>query len=297
MPQRKMRKLVTATIAAGLIGGLAFGSPLGIRRSRTGSGSVRSAARARPPRRPRPRLRSIRPPRSSRRRRRRGPRRGRAPGRSAGRAARRPRRPARAAGRPARAAAAPQRPPTRSPRGRRRFPRAPPRARTRRRTPVSRCSLPPSFNPVNGSMVGVAKPIIINFQRPIADRPMAEQAIHISSNPPVPGKFYWMSDTQVRWRPLDFWPANTTVNIDAGGAKSSFRTGESLVATIDDKTHQMTITPQRQGREDLPGVDGQARRQARDQERHLLRAGEVRRHRDGLRDLRRARTPRRRATS
>ncbi len=102
--------------------------------------------------------------------------------------------------------------------------------------------VPPSFNPVNGSMVGVGKPIIINFARPIADRPMAEQAIHISSNPPVPGKFYWMSDTQVRWRPLNFWPANTTVNIDASGAKSSFRTGESLIATIDDKTHQMTIT-------------------------------------------------------
>lgn len=102
--------------------------------------------------------------------------------------------------------------------------------------------LPPSFNPVNGSMVGVAKPIIINFQRPIADRVMAEQAIHISSNPPVPGKFYWMSDTQVRWRPLDFWPKDTTVLIDASGTKSSFRTGESLVATIDDKTHQMTIT-------------------------------------------------------
>ena len=28
MPQRKMRKLLTATIAAGLIAGLAFGSPL-----------------------------------------------------------------------------------------------------------------------------------------------------------------------------------------------------------------------------------------------------------------------------
>ncbi len=102
--------------------------------------------------------------------------------------------------------------------------------------------VPPSFNPVNGSMVGVAKPIIINFQRPIVDRPMAEQAIHISSNPPVPGKFYWMSDTQVRWRPLDFWPKDTTVLIDASGAKSTFRTGESLVANIDDKTHQMTIT-------------------------------------------------------
>ncbi|ORB52341.1 L,D-transpeptidase [Mycolicibacterium rhodesiae] len=102
--------------------------------------------------------------------------------------------------------------------------------------------LPPSFNPANGSLVGVAKPITINFQRPIADRVMAEQAVHISSNPPVPGKFYWMSDRQLRWRPLDLWPANTTVSIDAAGTKSSFRAGDSLIATIDDKTHQMTIT-------------------------------------------------------
>jgi lipoprotein-anchoring transpeptidase ErfK/SrfK len=100
---------------------------------------------------------------------------------------------------------------------------------------------PPTFNPVNGSMVGVAKPIIINFQRPIADRALAEQAVHISSNPPVPGKFYWMNDTQLRWRPIDFWPANTTVDIDAGGTKSSFRTGDALVATIDDATHQMEV--------------------------------------------------------
>jgi lipoprotein-anchoring transpeptidase ErfK/SrfK len=100
---------------------------------------------------------------------------------------------------------------------------------------------PPTFNPVNGSMVGVAKPIYINFARPIADRAMAEQAIHISSVPPVPGRFYWLTDTQVRWRPQDFWPANTVVNIDASGAKSSFRTGDSLIATVDDKAHQMQI--------------------------------------------------------
>ena len=100
---------------------------------------------------------------------------------------------------------------------------------------------PPSFNPSNGSMVGVAKPIAINFARPIADRQMAQAAVHVSSVPPVPGKFYWLSDTQLRWRPIDFWPANTTVNIDAGGTKSSFRTGESLVATIDNATHQMQV--------------------------------------------------------
>ncbi|HUM00007.1 MAG TPA: Ig-like domain-containing protein [Mycobacterium sp.] len=101
---------------------------------------------------------------------------------------------------------------------------------------------PPTFNPLNGSMVGVAKPIIINFAVPIADRGLAEQAIHISSTPPVPGKFYWMSDSQVRWRPLNLWPANTVVNIDAAGTKSSFRTGDSLVATADNATHTMTVT-------------------------------------------------------
>jgi len=100
---------------------------------------------------------------------------------------------------------------------------------------------PPTFNPVNGSMVGVAKPIVINFQRPIADRALAQQAVHVSSYPPVPGKFYWMSDTQLRWRPFDFWPAHTTVDVDAGGTKSSFRTGDALVATIDDATHQMEV--------------------------------------------------------
>ena len=70
---------------------------------------------------------------------------------------------------------------------------------------------------------------------------MAEQAIHISSVPPVPGRFYWTSDTQVRWRPQDFWPAGTVVNIDASGTKSSFTVPEQLVATIDDATHQMTV--------------------------------------------------------
>jgi lipoprotein-anchoring transpeptidase ErfK/SrfK len=100
---------------------------------------------------------------------------------------------------------------------------------------------PPSFNPTNGSKAGAAKPIYINFARPIADRALAEQAIHISSVPPVPGRFYWTSDSQVRWRPQDFWPAGTVVNIDAGGTKSSFTVPEQLVATVDDATHQMTI--------------------------------------------------------
>ena len=100
----------------------------------------------------------------------------------------------------------------------------------------------PTINPSDGSTVGVAMPIIVKFDSPVGDWAAAEQAIHISSDPPVPGKFYWMSDSQVRWRPLDFWPAHTVVNIDAAGTTSSFTTGDALVATADDATHQLTIT-------------------------------------------------------
>src|SRR5277367_415571 len=102
--------------------------------------------------------------------------------------------------------------------------------------------VPPTFNPVSGSTVGVGEPIIINFQRTIADAGMAEQAIHVSSTPPVPGKFYWMTPTQLRWRPLSFWPAHTAVHVDAAGTISDFVTGDSLIATADDATHTLTVT-------------------------------------------------------
>ncbi|MGA3253797.1 MAG: L,D-transpeptidase [Mycobacterium sp.] len=101
---------------------------------------------------------------------------------------------------------------------------------------------PPKFNPANGSTVGVGQPIIINFPGRLDDAGAAESAVHVSSVPPVPGKFYWMTPTQLRWRPLSFWPAQTAVTIDAGGTVSSFRTGDTLVATADDATHQLTIT-------------------------------------------------------
>ena len=101
---------------------------------------------------------------------------------------------------------------------------------------------PPRFAPANGATVGVAQPIIINFPGLVDDAGATESAIHVSSVPPVPGKFYWKTPTQLRWRPLSFWPAHTAVTVDAGGTVSSFRTGDTLVATADDATHQLTVT-------------------------------------------------------
>jgi lipoprotein-anchoring transpeptidase ErfK/SrfK len=101
---------------------------------------------------------------------------------------------------------------------------------------------PPKFVPANGATVGVAQPIIINLPGRVDDAGAAISAVHVSSVPPVPGKFYWMTPTQLRWRPLSFWPAHTVVTVDAGGTVSSFRTGDTLLATADDATHQLTVT-------------------------------------------------------
>ncbi|OBH29973.1 hypothetical protein A5692_20070, partial [Mycobacterium sp. E342] len=101
---------------------------------------------------------------------------------------------------------------------------------------------PPSFVPKGGSTVGVGQPIIINFPGTVENADAAIAAVHVSSVPPVAGKFYWMTPTQLRWRPINFWPAHTAVTVDAGGTVTNFQTGDTLIATADDATHQLTIT-------------------------------------------------------
>ncbi|OBI87222.1 L,D-transpeptidase [Mycobacterium asiaticum] len=100
---------------------------------------------------------------------------------------------------------------------------------------------PPRIAPANGATVGVAQPIIIDFPARVDDAGATEAAIRVTSTPPVDGKFYWQTPTQLRWRPLSFWPAHTDVTVDAGGTVSSFRTGDQLIATADDATHQLIV--------------------------------------------------------
>lgn len=76
----------------------------------------------------------------------------------------------------------------------------------------------------------------------IADRAAAERAIDIVTTPNVAGSFYWINNSQVRWKPHEFWPAHTQVNVRAGDAYSSFGIGDAVVAVADDATKQITVT-------------------------------------------------------
>lgn len=100
----------------------------------------------------------------------------------------------------------------------------------------------PSISPSGGEVVGVAQPIAIRFDEAIGDRAIAERAIRVTTTPSVPGHFYWINDSQVRWLPNDFYPAHTQVKVEAAGTVAEFSTGDSVITTADDATHTITIT-------------------------------------------------------
>ena len=114
--------------------------------------------------------------------------------------------------------------------------------------------------PRNGMTVGVGQPISITFSQPIrgaAAKKFVEKQITVKTSPRQRGAFRWFSDTELHWRPEKFWHAATKVAVDAdiygknlGGGlygqadlEFGFSTRRAaLIATVDDRTHQMTIT-------------------------------------------------------
>jgi lipoprotein-anchoring transpeptidase ErfK/SrfK len=100
-----------------------------------------------------------------------------------------------------------------------------------------------SVLPAAGSVVGVAHPVVVSFGAPVTDRHAAERAVHVSSAPPMTGKYEWLDDDVVRWVPDRFWPAHTTVALSVGGRATEFQTGPAVVgvANIADHTFKVTI--------------------------------------------------------
>ena len=75
------------------------------------------------------------------------------------------------------------------------------------------------FQLADGQTVGVAAPIIIQFDAPIADKAAVERALKITTEPPVEGSWAWLPDesegARVHWRSREYYPAGTKVNVDA----------------------------------------------------------------------------------
>lgn len=111
------------------------------------------------------------------------------------------------------------------------------------------------LTPNPGERVGIGQPVAIKFDEPIPNRKAAQQAIRVTANPPTEGAFYWISDSEVRWRPKEYWKPGTKVNvavntygIDLGdglfgqeNVRTNFVVDRPMVITADDRTKQVTF--------------------------------------------------------
>lgn len=100
-----------------------------------------------------------------------------------------------------------------------------------------------SVLPAPGQVVGVAHPVVVSFHAPVTNRPAAERALHPKSEPPMTGRFDWVSDDVVHWTPDRFWPPHSVVTVTVGGMATGFKTGPTVlgVADISDHTFRVSI--------------------------------------------------------
>jgi lipoprotein-anchoring transpeptidase ErfK/SrfK len=75
------------------------------------------------------------------------------------------------------------------------------------------------FQLADGQVVGVAAPIILQFDASITDKAAVEKAVKVTTEPPVEGSWAWLPDevggSRMHWRTRDYYPAGTKVHVDA----------------------------------------------------------------------------------
>jgi lipoprotein-anchoring transpeptidase ErfK/SrfK len=75
------------------------------------------------------------------------------------------------------------------------------------------------FQLADGQVVGVAAPVIIQFDASISDKASVEKALKVTTEPPVEGSWAWLPDevggSRVHFRTKEYYPAGTKVSVDA----------------------------------------------------------------------------------
>ncbi|SOC46408.1 peptidoglycan transpeptidase precursor, ErfK-YbiS-YhnG family [Blastococcus aggregatus] len=113
----------------------------------------------------------------------------------------------------------------------------------------------PSVGPLGGTTVGVGMPIRVYFDDPVADKAAVESRLVVTSSTPTDGVWNWLTDSEVHFRPSQYWPADTEVTLDARlygvdfgdgvwGEKDrtvEFSIGDRHVSIADAGTHTLDV--------------------------------------------------------
>jgi lipoprotein-anchoring transpeptidase ErfK/SrfK len=116
-----------------------------------------------------------------------------------------------------------------------------------------------SMQPAAGQTVGVAHPVTMTFAGPVVNRSAVEQSVEFTSPATPSGSFTWLSDRVLQWNPDGFWPAHSTITVLAGGAKTSFETGASVVSVADIDAYTFTVSIDGQVVREMPASMGKSR--------------------------------------
>jgi lipoprotein-anchoring transpeptidase ErfK/SrfK len=131
-----------------------------------------------------------------------------------------------------------------------------------------------TINIGDGRTVGVAAPIRIQFNDHVADRAAVERALSVTTSVPVEGSWGWLPDegggSRVDWRPKNYWPAGTTVTVEAklfgvnygdgaygaSDVSSTFKIGRSQIVKADVNSFRMIVIRDGQQVLDVPASYG-----------------------------------------
>ena len=113
----------------------------------------------------------------------------------------------------------------------------------------------PSIAPLPDQTVGIGMPVIVKFDVPVTNRASIEKNLHVVSKPAQKGSWHWISNNEVRWRPVHYWKAGTavTVNADINGVpagngiygqmdrSTTFHIGDSHIYKVNIQTDQLRV--------------------------------------------------------
>jgi lipoprotein-anchoring transpeptidase ErfK/SrfK len=105
------------------------------------------------------------------------------------------------------------------------------------------------------SSLGVGQPIVFQFSHAVTDKTTVQKALTVTSTPAQQGAWYWISSTQVDYRPETYWQAGTTLHVtakvyglDLGGGNYgaadrdvTYKIHDAWIAKADGNTDTMQI--------------------------------------------------------
>jgi lipoprotein-anchoring transpeptidase ErfK/SrfK len=109
--------------------------------------------------------------------------------------------------------------------------------------------------PMPGEKVGVGMPIIVTFDKAIANRAYVEKALEVKADKNDVGAWHWISDQQVVYRTQKYWQPHQNITFTAHMAgvrglkgvygtqdvTKSFKIGASNITVANSKTHYMKV--------------------------------------------------------